>query len=298
MKFDIKKFFRSKLFIALILLVVAAVLIFGVLPRMYSAKAEEREVVQFLVDVKLGTRITPEMLTVKTVGAYGLDNGVLSDRDAVVGKYAAMDIRRGTTLYQDMFCTEWTEVRGAIDTQLQEGDTLTAITVETGASSVGGIIRPGDIVDVLTQKEIPPEYDEYGQRLNDIEKVEMELKPELTGMLVYRVLNNSLEDISELERTYRAMVESNSDEAKDFDSSMVPAYVVLVTKTTEQSIQMANQEYDGKLHLVLHPVIGENTVVTNEPAEPTPAPTDQPVEPDPDQNDPAVNPILSQLGQP
>lgn len=284
MKFNFKKFLRSKLFIALILLFLDAVLVFGILPRFYEAKTNECEVVQLLVDVKLGTRITPEMLTVKTMGAYGMDRNVISNKDSLVGKYAAMDIRHGTPLYQDMFCTEWTDVRGAIDTRLQTGDTLTAITLETGSSGVGGIIRPGDIVDVLTKKEQPLQYDEYGRNLAAEDKIEMELRPELSGMLVYKVLNNSLEDITELERSYRALVESNSSEADDFDSSLVPAYVVLVTKTTEQSIQLANQEYDGKIHLVLHPVVGEAASDT------APAPTPDAVEAEP-------TPDASELGQ-
>ena len=52
------KFLRSKLFISIILLALAAVLTFVLLPKMYGSQQATEDVVQFIDDVNAGTQIS------------------------------------------------------------------------------------------------------------------------------------------------------------------------------------------------------------------------------------------------
>ena len=56
------KFFRSKLFISIILLLMAGILTFAFLPKMYGSQSTTMNVVQFIDDVNLGTKISEDML--------------------------------------------------------------------------------------------------------------------------------------------------------------------------------------------------------------------------------------------
>ena len=245
------KFFRSKLFISIILLAMAAILTFAFLPKMYGSQNTTMTVVQFISDVNLGTKISEDMLVTKTIGQYGVDKSVITSKAQIVGKYATNDIRHDTNLYSDMFTDNWNEVDGVIDTLLKDGDKLVTLTLSTGAKSVGGLVNPGDFVDVLTQKASAVATDEWGAT---DDKVEMEMTQLLTHVRVYKLQNNALEDISELSRKYHSLVEANDGSEENFDSSMVPAYVTLIV-SNDQAVKLANQEYDGTVHLVLYPEI-------------------------------------------
>lgn len=245
------KFFRSKLFISIILLLMAAILTFAFLPKMYGSQNTTMTVVQFINDVNLGTKISEDMLVTKTIGQYGVDKSVITSKAQIVGKYATNDIRHDTNLYSDMFTDNWNEVDGVIDTLLKDGDKLVTLTLSSGAKSVGGLVNPGDYVDVLTQKASAMTLDEW---VTPDDKIEMEMTQLLTHVRVYKLQNNALEDISELSRKYHSLVEANDGSEENFDSSMVPAYVTLIV-SNDQAVKLANQEYDGTVHLVLYPEI-------------------------------------------
>lgn len=245
------KFFRSKLFISIILLLMAAILTFAFLPKMYESQNTTMTVVQFINDVNLGTKISEDMLVTKTIGQYGVDKSVITSKAQIVGKYATNDIRHDTNLYSDMFTDNWNEVDGVIDTLLKDGDKLVTLTLSSGAKSVGGLVNPGDYVDVLTQKASAVTLDEW---VTPDDKIEMEMTQLLTHVRVYKLQNNALEDISELSRKYHSLVEANDGSEENFDSSMVPAYVTLIVNN-DQAVKLANQEYDGTVHLVLYPEI-------------------------------------------
>lgn len=241
-----RKFFRSKLFISIILLIMAALLTFVFLPKLYGSQSETVDVVQFIDDVNVGTKISPDMLVTKTIGKYGVDASVIKTKEAVVGKYAANDIRRDTNLYSDQFVDAFEEADGAIDQLLQKGDKLVTVSLATGATSVGGMVKPGQYVDVLTEKRSEQDY--Y------TEDVEMELVELLRNVRVYKLQNSAMEDISALQRQWKSLLELNNGSETSFDSSLVPAFATLIVND-EQAIKLAEQEYDGKIHLVLHPNI-------------------------------------------
>lgn len=108
--------------------------------------------------------------------------------------------------------------------------------MSSGAKSVGGLVNPGDFVDVLTQKANAVAVDEWAPT---DDKIEMEMTQLLTHVRVYKLQNNALEDISELSRKYHSLVEANDGSEENFDSSMVPAYVTLIV-SNDQAVKLAN----------------------------------------------------------
>ena len=239
-----RRFFRSKLFISIILLVMAALLTFVFLPKLYGSQSETIDIVQFIDDVNVGTKISPDMLATKTIGRYGVDASVIKTKEEIVGKYAANDIRRDTNLYSDQFVDQFEEADGAVDTLLQPGDKLITVSLASGASSVGGMVKNGMYVDVLTEK--PSEG--YS------ENVDMELVELLRNVRVYCLQNSAMEDIAALQRQWKSLLELNNGSETSFDSSLVPAFATLIVND-EQAVKLANEEYSGTIHLVLHPNI-------------------------------------------
>lgn len=248
------KFLRSKLFISIILLALAAVLTFVLLPKMYGSQQATEDVVQFIDDVNAGTQISEEMLSTKKIGRYGVDAAVITKKSDIVGKYAAKDIRHDSNLYSDMFADDWSEVDGAVDTLLKDGDKLITLSLDSAAQSVGGQAKPGDVVDILTQKAVKVSLDEYGQAVGNTDKIEMEMTTLLKNVIVYKLQNQAMEDVTSLNRKFYSIQQANDGSEKDFDSSLVPAFVTVIVND-EQAVKLANQEYSGTVHMLLHPKI-------------------------------------------
>lgn len=256
-----KKFFRSKLFICVLMLIVAGVLAFGLLPQLYGSQSQTTTVVCLTEDVTSGQKITSDIVTTKSIGKYGISDGYVTDTTAIVGNYATRDISKREILYKDMFTDNFAEVDGAMDLTLGEGQHRIAVTLPSGAASVGGEIVPGSVVDVLTQDLAKAGMtDEYGNPVSD--KVTMQKTDLLSGLTVYKVLNANLENVTELHRQYELVLDSGTDTSdNNTTSNMVPIYVVLIVND-KQAVALANQEFNGNhIQLVLHPD-SENVAAT------------------------------------
>lgn len=246
------KFLRSKLVISFVLLILAGVLTFVFIPRIYGTQSETMHVIQLIDDAKLGTRITEDMLVTKEIGKYGVDRAVITSKDAIIGKYVTKDIRHDANLYSDMFTDTWSEIDGAMDTLLVDEDRLIAVSLSTLADSVGGTVRAGDTIDVVTMKT-ESGYDEYGSA---VEKKYSVMLGEYKGLVVYKVVNSAGEDISELSRKYISMVEANDGSEENFDSSLIPAVAILIappTMTDAQKAALVEQSRNNSVSLILHP---------------------------------------------
>ena len=246
------RFLRSKLFISLVLICLAFFLSFVVLPRMYGAQDQTVDIVMFVSDVNLGTRITENMIRTKTVGKHGLDMNAITDKNAIIGKYAVKDIDYRLPLLPDMFADTFEEVDGAVDTLIKPGQKLFTITTSTLAKSVAAQIKPGAKIDIYTQVIPEPEYDEWGNEIETDDEIEFELLPSMTGVLIYKVQNAAGEDIAELTRKWQAAIEAGSEE--DAGGSLIPSVVTLIVND-EQSLILSKQEYAGTVHMALHPSV-------------------------------------------
>ena len=153
-----------------------------------------------------------------------------------------------------MFADDWSEVDGAVDTLLKDGDKLITLSLDSAAQSVGGQAKPGDVVDILTQKAVKVSLDEYGQAVGNTDKIEMEMTTLLKNVIVYKLQNQAMEDVTSLNRKFYSIQQANDGSEKDFDSSLVPAFVTVIVND-EQAVKLANQEYSGTVHMLLHPRI-------------------------------------------
>lgn len=274
-----RKFLRSKIFISLILLALAFILTFVMIPKIYGKQAETMTVVQFTKDVNLGTVITSEMLKTNTIGSYGVNRGVITNPEEVIGKYAARNISAKEYLYSEMFTDTFEEVEGASINLVKPGQHLVTVRLADGSGAVGGLVKPGDTVNILTQVRKAAQYDEYGMVYGD-EKLEMELTELLTGVTVYKLQNEAYEDITQLNRKWQAELENGTKETDKSDTNaLIPVYVTLIV-TDDQAKVLAEQTYDGTIHMILCPNIkAGSAAATYTPAPAVPMPEATPEEP-------------------
>lgn len=226
------KLFRNKIFIGAMCLLLAGMLAFVFLPRLYSAQASTTEIVKPKQTVESGTVITDDMLTVTEVGSYGLSDNVVRNKSEIIGLVAGETVYAEEYLWRDRFMTQEVYDSAASKTSfgLSDGTYLLTISLPSESSGIAGILRAGNTVDV------------YGYTDDGGSTVVTEA---LTAVRVYEVLNKKLVSLDDLDAELR----TNPD-ADPSDYDFAPAYVVFVVNEQQAKV-LIGLEKDKSLHLLL-----------------------------------------------
>jgi len=227
------KLLKNRIFISAACLVMAAVLAFVLLPRLYETRSATTEVVRLNQTVERGTVIDDTMLTVSEVGSYGLAGDVVTKADQIIGQVAVSTVYAGEYLWRDRFIAieEYElEIAGA-GAALGDGQYLLTVSFPTTSSGVAGVLRDGDVVDVY----------EYGTDESGSSAVNLAI----SSLRVYEVLNARLLSLSALDAELEAAPDAD---ASDYD--FAPAYVVFIADG-QQAKTLIRLEREKSLHLAL-----------------------------------------------
>lgn len=239
------KLIRSKTFLAVICIILAAAVAFVLLPKFYESQSATVDVIRVSQDIPVGTVIEKSMISTAKVGAYGLSNKIVTNVDDVVGKVAAEPLYNGEMLWPDRIITK-EDYQAMVEEGtkgLTSGQCLVTLEFPSESSGIAGVLRAGNIVDVYEFAEKEEEVDpETGET---IAPETIEVSKALDSMYVYDVLNSNLESLDDLDAEKEAML---ADESKDFDFN--PVYVVFRC-SEDQALTLIRLEKMEALHLTL-----------------------------------------------
>ena len=225
------KFLKSKVFLGVICVLLAAVIAFAVLPRFYQAQSRTETVVRVTRDVSAGTVLTSAMLSEVEAGAYGLSEKVIRVKSAAVGKVASEPLHAGEFLWSERVMTreDYKKETESESRGLTAGKCLVTVEFPDASAAIAGILRAGDVVDVYacTQDE---------DRNYSVER-------SLTGMHVYDVMNSDLESLSVLDKRIE-----EAEEGDETAYDLCPAFVVFRC-TEDEASTLILLEKDSALHL-------------------------------------------------
>ncbi len=205
----LKRLLKNKIFIGAMCLLLAGVLAFVLLPRLYSAQASTVEIVTLKQNVDGGAVISGDILTTAEVGSYGLPANVVKDRSEVVGLVATETMYAGEYLWRDRFTTEeaYQKTLPESGAALKDGSYLLTIGCRPRPPP-RGILRGGDVVDVYSSVS-----DNGTATAGEA----------LTEVTVYSVLNSNLVPLDDLDAKLKATPDTDQS---DYD--FIPAYVVFI----------------------------------------------------------------------
>lgn len=183
--FLLMSIFKNKTFMGAMSILLAALIAFVAIPMVNKATRSTREVVRLVEPVAENVQITAAMLTVVEVGDYNLPEGVISDPNSIIGKYAATDLM----VTDNLVPTKFKDYRSATDEFLYDitNDNLVAVSVTVGdlQTQVSGKLQENDIVSIYVVGR-SAETGEYGAVLHD----------ELRYMRIDALVNSSGEDVT------------------------------------------------------------------------------------------------------
>lgn len=210
------KIFQNKIFIGIACIVTAAVMAFILLPSVNRNKNGTVKILKLKENISAGTQIEEAMLEEKEVGKLGLPESVVSDKNAVVGKFAACSISS-----DDLILTSKLSDYAAskkLDNVMNNGKMLVTVSLDSVAAAVGNHLQSGDIVSII------------GYADNAVTAYD-----ELKNLEVFSVENDDAQNLE--------------DAQNDENAEKIASNITLVVNQ-DQAEKLVQTEYSGKVHAV------------------------------------------------
>lgn len=226
-----QKILKNKLFISTACLVLAAVLSFVLLPKIYEDETATANVLVLNQTVDEGTEITENMLTTAEVGAFGLSGAVATDKEQVIGMVATSTIYEGEYLTKNRLVSAEEYDNSGHGTALEFGEFLLTLKLPSTSAGLAGVLRGGALVNVYTTTE-----NENGA---------IETEKALSEISVKQVLNSKLESLDDLDESLTEESDGVNDEA-----DYAPVYIVVTVDETQAKTLIALEKAEN-FHLTL-----------------------------------------------
>ena len=139
---------KNRTIIGIVCIVLALVVTFAVAPLVNKLSDSRTDIVRLKNDIVQGHMIQESDIEVVTVGSTGLPTNIITKKEAVVGKFAACDLKANTDLLQSMISDKSDsadDVFRALDGKKQ----AISITISSFAGGLSGKLENGDIVSLV-----------------------------------------------------------------------------------------------------------------------------------------------------
>jgi pilus assembly protein CpaB len=241
------------------LAVLTGVLIFAALVGTGTGDDKERvaasgniDVLVATQDIKANTRLNEDMFRTATFADEDVVAGAVSDRKAVVGQVARVDILKNDQLSSSKLgvSTENAEDAG-IAIALPEGHRAVAVAVNE-QTAVGGFIQPGNRVDVIV---------EFQEKAQNSDQKFMVVRTVLQNALVMARAQDPVQPVVTVGDDGKAVPPGEDDltTPDDIDKSNAAAGTVTLALTPDDVLDLVQADALGNITLTLRPA-GENDV--------------------------------------
>ena len=139
---------KNRTIIGIVCIVLALVVTFAVAPLVNKLSDSRTDIVRLKSDIVQGHMIQESDIEIVTVGITGLPANVITKKEAVVGKFAACDLKANTDLLQSMISDKSDSADDVFHT-LDGTKQAISITISSFAGGLSGKLENGDIVSLV-----------------------------------------------------------------------------------------------------------------------------------------------------
>ena len=139
---------KNRTIIGIVCIVLALVVTFAVAPLVNKLSDSRTDIVRLKSDIVQGHMIQESDIEVVTVGSTGLPTNIITKKEAVVGKFAACDLKANTDLLQSMI-SEKSDSADDVFHTLDGTKQAISITISSFAGGLSGKLENGDIVSLV-----------------------------------------------------------------------------------------------------------------------------------------------------
>lgn len=217
-----KSWFKNRTVVGIVCIVCSLIITLGIAPLLIRTSSEQTAIIRLTQDVPKGAVITAEQIESVQVGAYHLPEEVLTTPEAVIGQYAAVDLKKNDYLLPSKISSTPLD---AYLSRLDGNKQAISVTIKSLAAGLSGKLQPGDIVTLIAS--------DYGELRTTT------LLPELQYVEILAATTSSGQAA---QQTTQVDQEENEQE--------LPSTLTLLV-TPEQAKLLADLENKSKLHASL-----------------------------------------------
>lgn len=140
---------KNRTVVGIVCMVVAVAVTFGVAPLVNRLTSGTTSVIRLSSDVKQGSRITDAQIKTVKVNADTLPAGVITQKSAVVGKYAASNLYAGDYFTASKL-TVGDNTANDVFASLGGNKVAVSIAIANFAAGLSGKLQNGDIISIIT----------------------------------------------------------------------------------------------------------------------------------------------------
>ncbi len=145
------KLFKNRTFIGVLCIALAAIISFVAIPAIINKATKKVRILRAAADIGKGELITAGSVKLVEVGETGLPDGCMTDSAAVVGKYAATDIRKDDCFFPSKLTGDSMSA-DSVFRRLNDGKYAMSVSIDSFAAGLSGKLERGDIVRLLIYK--------------------------------------------------------------------------------------------------------------------------------------------------
>ena len=139
---------KNRTIIGIICIVVALIVSFAIAPLVNKFADSRVDIVRITRDVTQGHRLTADDIEIVTIGSFGMPADVITDKDAVIGKYAACDLKKTDFLLPSKI-SDNADSAADVFMNLDGSQVAMSITIPSFAGGLSGKLTNGDIVRLI-----------------------------------------------------------------------------------------------------------------------------------------------------
>lgn len=139
---------KNRTIIGIVCIVLALVVTFAVAPLVNKLSDSRTDIVRLKSDIVQGHMIQESDIEIVTVGSTGLPTNIITKKEAVVGKFAACDLKANTDLLQSMISDKSDSADDVFHTFDGKKQAI-SITIRSFAGGLSGKLENGDIVSLV-----------------------------------------------------------------------------------------------------------------------------------------------------
>lgn len=139
---------KNRTVIGIICMVLAVAITFGVAPIVNRLTSDTTSVIRLSGDVKQGSQITEDAIETVEVKTDTIPKGIITQKSAVIGKYAASNLYAGDYITASKL-TDEANTADDVFASLDGSKLAVSITIDTFAAGLSGKLQNGDVVSIL-----------------------------------------------------------------------------------------------------------------------------------------------------
>ena len=139
--------------VGIICIVVALAICFGIAPLVNRLSDGKTEIVRIIKDVPAGATIEEADIEVVEVGSYNLPEAVITDKSAVVGKCALVNLSVGEYILPSKVGSDLNNAHNILES-LDADHKAISISIGSFALGFSGKLETGDIISILVYDEV------------------------------------------------------------------------------------------------------------------------------------------------